>query len=325
MNEDLISVVIPVYNVEKYLKNCVNSVINQNYKNLEIILVDDGSLDNSPIICENLKKIDNRINVIHKKNGGLSVARNAGINVAKGKYITFIDSDDFVFPHMIQDLYNLCVMYQADFSMCQLIRCKEEDTLENIKIKQIKEEIKIFEGQNKMEAYLKNDEIDTTTWKKLYSIDLFKSMRFPKNKLHEDAFTTYKLVDEAKKIVITNKIGYVYRFNSNSIMNTKFTVKNLDIITAKTEQLKLIQSKYPWLLKYGYSELIYACNMCLMKMTIAKFYDNEIEHYIQNLYREYTKYYLTTKKVSFNGKLLAINAYFDTKIARIIISKLHRK
>ncbi len=98
--------------------------------------------------------------------------------MAKGKYITFIDSDDFVFPHMIQDLYNLCVMYQADFSMCQLIRCKEEDTLENIKIKQIKE--KIFEGQNKMEAYLKNDEIDTTTWKKLYSIDLFKSMRFPK-------------------------------------------------------------------------------------------------------------------------------------------------
>ena len=115
--EELISVVVPVYNVEKYIDKCINSIINQTYKNLEIILVDDGSPDNCGNICDEYAKKDNRIIVIHKENGGLSDARNTGIEVSKGKYITFIDSDDYISDNYVSFLYNLIIEYKADISI----------------------------------------------------------------------------------------------------------------------------------------------------------------------------------------------------------------
>lgn len=317
--EDLISVVVPIYNVEKYLRTCIDSIMNQNYKKLEIILCDDGSTDSCPQICDEYAKIDSRIKVIHKKNGGLSDARNAGINIAKGKYITFVDSDDFLLEDMIETLYILSKKYDADFVMCKKMDCGDDDIVSTIVPPCDSLNIKVFEGREKMAAYLKTNQIETTAWKKLYNRSLFGDLRFPKGKLHEDAFTTYKLVDSARKIVVTNKVGYVYRNNPQSIMNSGFSLNRLHSIEAKQMQLRFIEEKYPELRKYACAEVIYACNFCLGEMVKKDFFEKDIEEVLQELYRKYYKQYLIVNNVSVKGKVLALAAAIHTRIARKIL------
>ncbi|WP_296117110.1 glycosyltransferase [uncultured Eubacterium sp.] len=321
---DLISVIVPVFNVEKYLVQCLESIINQTYKNLEIILCDDGSFDSSSEICDRYKILDNRVQVIHKKNGGLSDARNAGIDIAKGKYLTFVDSDDFILPNMIELLYDICITYQTDFAMCQCMECNDEDDITCLCLNPSKKNVVIFENIKKMEAYLVTNKIETTAWKKLYRKNLFDDLRFPKGKIHEDAFTTYLLVDKAKRIGVTNEIGYVYRRNPLSIMNRGFSLKRLDIIEAKNKQLKFIKNKYPKLYKYGCTDLIYACNFCLKEMELGDFYDENIEKMIQKTYRQYSKYYLKAHNVSFKGKLFTLCAFIKTKFARMVLKGINK-
>lgn len=320
----LVSVVVPVYNVEKYLKKCVNSILCQTYKNIEIILVDDGSTDNCPKICDEFKIKDNRVVVIHKKNGGLSDARNFGINEASGSFITFVDSDDFIMPDMIEYLYNICEEYNSDFSVCQSVRCDETGSIKCLCSDIEKENIIVFEGKNKMDAYLKTNCIHTTTWSKLYDIKLFNDIRFPKGKIHEDAFTTYILVNNAGKIVVTSKTGYVYRVNPTGIMNSKFSNKNLDAILAKKKQLRFIIKNYPKLSRYAYAELIYSCNYCLSKMAVSNFYEPDIENNIQSMYRKYIRYYLISENISIKGKLMSIVACVNTSLARKFYRLLSR-
>ena len=320
MEKEIISVIVPIYKVESYLENCIKSIVAQTYKNLDIILVDDGSPDRCPLICDQYARMDNRIRVIHKENGGLSDARNAGLDIAIGEFITFIDSDDFVFPDYIEILYSLCKKYNADFSMCQCIHCGMGDTLNTVQREQGSDIIEIFEGRDKMKAYLATGKIDTVAWKKLYSIDLIKNIRFPFGKLHEDAFFTPIILDKAKRVVITKKIGYVYRINANSIMNSGFSVKRLDAIEAKIIQRELIKTKYSELLVYASAGVIYACNLCLKEMAIKKYYDNKIEKKIQKLYRKYTIDYCKIKKTSLKGKIVAIAATINTRLARSFVN-----
>lgn len=130
MTEELISVVVPIYKVEKFLPTCIESIIRQSYRNLELILVDDGSPDSCPSICEKYKQVDSRIKVIHKKNGGLSDARNAGLKIAKGKWITFIDSDDYVGADFLRVLYTVAVLNEADISICDYSAVLDNNGLE---------------------------------------------------------------------------------------------------------------------------------------------------------------------------------------------------
>lgn len=318
-NCKLISVIVPIYKVEKYLENCVKSIQDQTYKNLEIILVDDGSPDSCPELCDRFAEVDERIKVIHKVNGGLSDARNAGIDMATGDYITFVDSDDFLLEDMIETLYCLSEKYDADFVMCKKMDCGDDDIIGTIVPPSDSSYIKVFEGREKMAAYLKTNQIETTAWKKLYKRYLLDELRFPKGKLHEDAFTTYKLVDIASKIVVTNKVGYVYRNNPQSIMNSGFSLNRLYSIEAKQEQLKFIEEKYPELRNFACAEVIYACNFCLREMAKKDFLEKEIEEILQGLYRKYYRQYLTVNNVSLKGKILALAAAINTRIARKII------
>lgn len=315
----LISVIVPIYKVEKYLDNCVKSIQNQTYKSLEIILVDDGSPDSCPELCDRFAEVDERIKVIHKVNGGLSDARNTGINVATGDYITFVDSDDFLLEDMIETLYCLSEKYNADFVMCKKMDCGDDDILGTIVPPSDSSNIKVFEGREKMAAYLKTNQIETTAWKKLYKRYLLDDLRFPKGKLHEDAFTTYKLVDIANKIVVTNKVGYVYRNNPQSIMNSGFSLKRLHSIEAKQEQLKFIEEKYPELRKFACAEVIYTCNFCLREMVKKDFLEKDIEEMLQVLYRKYYREYLTVNNVSVKGKIVALAAMISTRVARKIL------
>lgn len=234
----LISIIVPIYNVEKYLNKCIDSIINQTYKNIEIILINDGSEDNSGKICDKYAKEDSRIKVIHKKNGGLSDARNVGIDASQGDYIAFIDSDDWVDLYMIERLYNLIIQHKADIVQGDYIEVYDEDNiLKNI----TKEEINFY-NSNQMLEYLYGEKYVKTVvvWNKLYKKELFDQIRFPKGRLHEDEFTTYKVIHRANTIIDSNLPVYYYRQRESSIMNSDFNIKRFDILDACIEQKKIL-------------------------------------------------------------------------------------
>ncbi|WP_026885786.1 glycosyltransferase family 2 protein [Clostridium beijerinckii] len=238
--KDLISVIVPVYNVEKYLPQCIDSILNQTEKNLEIILVDDGSLDNSGKICDEFSKKDDRIVVIHKKNNGLSSARNAGLEIAKGNYIGFVDSDDWLDKSMYEILLKLLKENNSDISCCDFLKTANSDG----SIPHIDNEI--INSYNNIESLnnFYNDLYTQTVvaWNKLYKRELFKDISYPVGKIHEDEGTTYKLYYKANKITYTNRPLYYYRITPNSITTSKFNKKRLDIIDVYDEKVKFIKN-----------------------------------------------------------------------------------
>lgn len=235
----LISIVVPIYNVEKYLPKCIESILNQTYKNFELILVDDGSKDNCGNICDEYAQKDNRIVVIHKENGGLSSARNAGIDIAKGKYIGFVDSDDWIHSEMYEKLVYLMESREADIAQCEFINAPSED----VKIEPEKEEIKTFTNIEGLNNLYNNMYVSTVVaWNKLYKISLFKEIRYPNGKIHEDEGTTYKLIFNAKRIVYTNQKYYYYRQTPNSITNAAFNKKRLNILDVFDEKIEYMRN-----------------------------------------------------------------------------------
>ena len=205
--ENLISIIVPVYNVERYLEQCVDSILAQSYHNLEIILVDDGSPDNCPQICDNYAKKDSRVVVIHKKNGGLSDARNAGVAIAKGEYIGFVDSDDWIEQDMYKTLMEAIQVYDADISEIG-VKYIFEDHIECQKERQIC----IMNKMEAMSAFLDRTKmIQGCVWGKLYKSDIAKKNLFPVGRLHEDGFFTYKALYCAHRYVILNSCKYNYR------------------------------------------------------------------------------------------------------------------
>lgn len=228
------SVIVPVYNVDRYLGRCIKSIMQQSYRNLEIILVDDGSTDNSGTICDTFKETDDRIIVIHKENGGLSDARNAGIKMFTGEYVTFIDSDDYVSPDMISLM--LTVLKQ---SSCQIVQCEfvrgKDDTYK-------------FTGNGKYKVYNKrnafeNRGVHVCVWGKLYEKSLIKGRYFPIGKINEDEYYTYKCVYESNRTAIMPDALYYYFQRSNSIMHKKKTYLNMDILDAFDERIKYFQDR----------------------------------------------------------------------------------
>ena len=236
--EPLISIIIPVYNVEKYIRRCLDSVINQTYKNLEIILVDDGSPDNSGKICDEYAKVDKRIKVIHKENGGLSDARNKGIKEAKGKYIAFVDSDDFIDLNMYSMLEKVIENKKADIACCKFLRFKEQ-----VKIDKRKYDKKITEYTQ--EEYIKKffkintQECVYYAWNKLYKKELLDENQYPFGLTCEDVVGTYKALLKANSIVEINYPYYYYFYNENGITGGKFSEKDFDLIKIWDEVVKI--------------------------------------------------------------------------------------
>lgn len=235
--EELISVIIPVYNVEKYLEQSINSVLNQTYKNLEILLVNDGSTDNSGKICNELSIKDERIKVIHKENGGLSSARNAGLDIAKGKYITFLDSDDCIIPDAYEYLYNIIKNEDVDIAEGEFLRVplnKYEEILKIIEYENRKKNVreKIITNKEALEIYYGTKETpyvqQVVVWNKLYKKEILDNIRFQEGRLHEDEFITYKLLFKSKRICVSNKIIHAYIQTPNSIMRKEISKKRIN-------------------------------------------------------------------------------------------------
>ena len=236
-----VSIVVPVYNVEKYIEKCLDSIINQSFSNIEIILVDDGSTDNSGKICDIYEKKDTRIKVIHKKNGGLSDARNYGIEVATGEFISFIDSDDYIEENMIERLYESCKKDESDISCCAKIleydngKKEKRNNKENFCITNI-------EALGKMFIF---DDIDNSACDKLFSKKLFTDIKFPVGNYYEDIATIYKVFMKAKKISHIIDVCYHYIMRENSISNKKFDIRQIDMIKFSKKSSVEVSKKYP--------------------------------------------------------------------------------
>ena len=252
-----ISVIIPIYKVENYLHRCVESIINQTYDNLEIILVDDGSPDNCPIICDEYAKKDSRIRVIHKKNGGLSDARNAGLDIATGEYIGFVDSDDYISVNFYQRLMNVMKVSNSDIVECEIKKFKDTDRVDDIENNKL--DFITFNTDEAMEDLILNNILSVTVWNKLYKRETIEKLRFKVGKTNEDDFYTYLAFDNANKISKLDDKLYYYLQREDSIMGKSYKLNRLDEIEAKYERLKFIEKKYKNLILLAKENVMFGC------------------------------------------------------------------
>lgn len=229
MKTPLISIIVPVYKVEKYIHTCVESILNQTYTNWELILVDDGSPDSCPAICDQYAVKDQRIKVIHKKNGGLSSARNIALDFFKGEYVTFLDSDDFWHSDYLKILLGLCLDKEADIAQCDFVRGTEKVFPETKYTKNSK----VFDNQS---IFLKGY-ARIIICAKLYKRHLFDGLRMPEGKINEDDFTTWKCYYNSKIIVVTNDKLYYYTINNQSIMSISTKQPRLDFMEAYKDRI----------------------------------------------------------------------------------------
>lgn len=292
MKNDLISIIIPVYKVEKYLEKCIESVLKQTYTNLQIILVDDGSPDNCGKICDEYAKKDSRIEVIHKANGGLSDARNVGISKAKGRYIGFVDSDDYIKEDMYEILLNLIKKYDADVSICNLydvidgkeyVRNKDNGIHEYSRIDILKE-------------ILLDKNIQSYAWNKLYKKELFDEIKYPIGKKYEDIGTTFYLFEKCNKIVVTSEPEYYYLKRADSLVNNVTESTILDYTEIIIQRYLYIKQNIKELRKYN--------NYYLAKTLITAHNDIEnLENISEGMQQRYKKLYeLVLEIIKSNSK-----------------------
>lgn len=254
----LISVIVPVYNVEKYLKNCVDSLICQSYPNLEIILVDDGSPDSCPEICDSFEKEHSNIRVIHKENGGLSSARNAGIDIARGEYIGFVDSDDTVFPDMYETLYDLIKDKNRAIACVSTVSVDAEGN-ENTYLRHSDESINTEDYLIGLLMFYG----DCSAWSKLFSREIFHGKRFRDGRLNEDVLFMFESADKFDTVFFSSVIGYRYYMRGGSISRA-FGKAVHDMVTNAHEIRLMTEKSHPSLAPYAERFEIYQ-NMSFVK------------------------------------------------------------
>lgn len=293
MERDLVSVIIPVYNVEDYLDNCINSVINQSYKNLEIILVDDGSTDSCSKKCDNWRKKDKRIKVIHKENGGLSSARNVGIDLSTGSYITFIDSDDDIEYDYIEYLYSLIKKYNAKMSICSYSVIKNKVTNWGINLEE-----KNLSTVECLDNLLCEKGFSVSACAKMYEKTLFDDIIFPDGKVCEDNGTTYKLIMKCANIAYGNKSKYNYYIHDNSITTSSFNEKKLDLIELVDAMCEEIMKVYPELIN-SVEKKKCSARFSILRQILESKNSNEYNH----IQKDVIKYLKKNKKnIFYNPK-----------------------
>lgn len=256
--EKIISVIVPVYNVEDYLPKCLDSILNQTFVDFELILVDDGSTDVSGKICDEYAQLDERIKVIHQKNGGLSNARNSAVAIAKGKYYSFIDSDDWVDEHMLFEMYTQAVLNEADIVIAgHFIVNLDTSIKENIKVKAQR----ILNRIEATSLILEDKEIHSFAWDKLYRRELFEGIQYPENRVFEDTATTYKLFNRAIRLVQMDKAYYYYLRRESSICLTPEFSK---VLKRKLDNYLAFQERYEFTLSN--QEYVHMIDICQEKV-----------------------------------------------------------
>lgn len=319
---ELISIIVPVYNVEKYLEKCVNSIVNQTYKNLEIILVDDGATDSSGKLCDELAKIDNRIKVYHKENGGLSDARNYGVERATGDYIGFVDSDDYIDSEMYGKLYEAIKKENVDVAECNLkiIYTDREELFTEQKY------YNVYTKQEYLEEYLKIEKIFGSACVRLIKSDIAKKLKFPVGKLYEDTYYAYDLIEKVDRYVIMNNPYYNYLMRENSITNTKFNPRIFDLIEIVEKFRKTTYENYPGLKEAADCRKMYAYFSVLNSILLEKNYrDNEYYLEILSYFKRNYISLLKNKYINRNRKLSVILIKLNIDLYRKVLMKYKKK
>lgn len=249
----MISVIVPVYKVEKYLQRCVDSILAQTEGNFELILVDDGSPDQCGKICDDYALKDGRVTVIHKENGGLSDARNAGLKIAKGDYTAFVDSDDWLEPEYLEIL--LQGIEGADICECGIFRTDGNDVIQ----KPENPRRAVYSGQEALKNLINDHLFHQYVWNKLYRTEVIKGVMFEKGKTHEDEFWTYQVFGNSQRVAIIDDILYNYFQRPDSIMGTGYSLKRLDGLEAKEKRQNYLEERYPQLALAGKRNMLYSC------------------------------------------------------------------
>ena len=301
-----ISVIVAAYNIENYIEKCLDSIISQTYKELEIIVVDDGSTDRTLERITNVSMNDERIILINKPNGGLSSARNAGLDKATGDYIGFIDGDDYIAEDMYETLLGGIVKNNCEIAMCAVLKVynhyTEKDNLINHSIVMSKKEA--------TEALIEEKYIKHYAVNKLYTASLFKDVRYPEGKLYEDIFTTYKLFSGANRISYSDKIGYFYVQRQGSILRSKFNLKKLDCIQAFREFKTYVDINFPELSsKLSWRLNLSIINSLLDMLKSESLYENcdfdKIGSKLTKEVRSNSLFYLKSSNVPITYRILA--------------------
>ena len=310
----MVSIIVPIYKVEKYLDECVQSIIKQSYRNLEIILVDDGSPDNCPSMCDEYAEQDSRIVVVHKENGGLSSARNAGIDIARGEYLLFVDSDDYISPIMVETLLDAITETNAKIAVSRISEDAEKLCLD------CGQKTEVLRPDQVMKYILTEQVITTSASGKLYRKELFEGIRYPNGKIYEDLGTTYKLIDRCEKVAFMDSSFYYYRSNPESITQASFSTKQLDYYDIADELREYISSAYPVFIDLVDNHRVRISISFMRKISISGFNDQQTIRFLTKQIRSGILKYMKSGYSLFS-KLYGIAIAVSPKIALMFFRK----
>lgn len=310
-----ISVIVPVYKVEKYIHKCVDSILHQTFSDMEVILVDDGTPDKCGEICDDYAKKDSRVTVVHKENGGLSDARNAGMPLAKGNYIIFIDSDDYIETDMLEYMYQRLVEAKADMATCGLYEVYAD------RIEQ-QEEGRDFvcSGEEAFRCILQGHTIRGEIWNKLIRRSCIEDLRFPKGKLYEDIYFTVDMMQRIQTVAVGTKPKYYYLHREDSITGQAYRPQLYDIIEGYTKNYQEVQKHFPALMEEAECLWLWSRFIVLDKMLLEEHYQ-KIDGYQEmvSFIRKHIGSILKNKFFNTHRKISAIVLFFNVGLYRKLV------
>ncbi len=316
----LISVIIPVYNVEDYLIDCVESIRNQTYHNIEIIIVDDGSTDRCPEICDHYSELDPRVTVMHKKNGGQGSARNMALDEANGEYVAFVDSDDMLDSDCISFLYALIHDENADIAICDYRRINEQGSVIH-GFKRYRKRMKRFSGEEAMIVALYWKEFGVAPWAKLFRKELWDEIRFKEDRIYEDMATTYLIYDKANTVVYDNEIKMSYRIRSNSDAHRPFSPKRIKTLETTDEIMAYCSNREIKVRKAAYSRCLATACFILFRIPVKELgeYKSVIEKCKKTI-RKHRFGVMIDRNARLKTRLGALCSYGGFGLERLIFS-----
>lgn len=302
----LISIIVPVYKVEKYIARCVDSIIAQVFSNLEIILVDDGSPDNCGEICDSYAKRDKRIIVIHKENGGLSDARNIALKKCNGAFVAFVDSDDWISKHYVDNLYNAIKRDHANISISGFKNVDDRQVVDLTGSANL-EEYELLNTEMCLKKMLYQKGVETSAWGKLYERKIFENLEYPVGKLYEDIPVTTMAFRKSEKIALISNVDYFYFQRIDSIQYVQFSHKKMDAITHMCELQKFIECNYPQLTSAAKCRTF--CTACNLVFSIENIRENKDDfERLWNIIKAYRKEVAKNKDARIKARMAALLA-----------------
>ncbi len=323
-----VSVVVPVYKVEKYIHRCVESILEQTYTNLEIILVNDGSPDSCGAIVDDFASKDCRVVVVHKENGGLSDARNSGMKHVTGEYTLFVDSDDWLERNLIQELVNIGITYKADIVQSAFYYAYEDHLLYDNRCYSKKDAPVILNNKVLMSELVKNEKVKNFAWGKLYKTKNIKDLPFKKGVLFEDVYWAHRVMQRVNTYVIVHQPMYYYLQRDDSIVST-YSPRNSDILKGLRERHIFIEQYYPDLTNESYKVILKTClihyNLLLLnrKKDSTGLHKKEIHSYVKHNYNHFSSAVQEDKQLKQQLRFFTLHPYLN--IFFLLIRKIFRK